>query len=111
MRLNGKQSFLYNNFLYPALFWVILCFGTSSAHSQELNSDQLFQKARIEAFENKNYPGTINIAKQELTRSPDYTDIQVFLGRLYTWSDQPDSARMVFQMIALNPPPGILIST
>ncbi|MEI5983487.1 YaiO family outer membrane beta-barrel protein [Sphingobacterium sp. PU5-4] len=104
MRLNGKQSFLYNNFLCPALLWVILCLGISSAHSQELNSDQLFQKARIEAFENKNYPGAINIAKQALTRSPDYTDIQVFLGRLYTWSDQPDSARMVFQMIALTPP-------
>jgi YaiO family outer membrane protein len=31
-----------------------------------------------------------------LSQSPNYTDVAVFLGRIYTWSDQVDSARVVF---------------
>ena len=105
MRLFGKQLSLTKNlFGLGLLILILFSLGSSSALSQELDSDQLFQKARNEAFENKNYPEAIKIAKQALKRSPDYTDIQIFLGRIYTWSDQPDSARMVFQQIAQKNP-------
>lgn len=37
-------------------------------------------------------------------KSPDYTDIRIFLGRLYTWSDQPELARQEFEeVLAKNP--------
>ena len=38
----------------------------------------------------------IDLAKQALEKSPNYTDISVFLGRLYTWTDKVDAARQVF---------------
>ena len=71
------------------------------AQDGTLNSDELFLRARTEAFDNKNYPAAVGLAKQALQKSPDYTDIRVFLGRLYTWMDQPDSARMVFKQLEL----------
>lgn len=71
--------------------------------SQEstLTSDELFQNARKEAFENKNYPVAVDLVKSALKKSPDYTDLSVFLGRLYTWMDKPDSARIVFKQLEL----------
>ncbi len=61
-----------------------------------LNAEQLFTNARNLAFEEKNYPAAINLTKKALIKSPEYTDIRIFLGRLYTWTKQPDSARTVF---------------
>ncbi|HZX59621.1 MAG TPA: tetratricopeptide repeat protein, partial [Mucilaginibacter sp.] len=64
-----------------------------------LSSDELFQQARKAAFDQKDYPKAISLSKQALTRSPDYSDIRVFLGRVYTWSDKTDSARTEFNTI------------
>ena len=58
-----------------------------------LSSDSLFHNARNAAFKQKNYPLAIKLSRQALQQSPQYKDIRVFLGRLYTWSGQPDSAR------------------
>lgn len=66
------------------------------AQENELSSDELFQRARQQAFTNKNYPQAIRLSKLALTKSPDYHDISIFLGRLYTWNDKIDSARMIF---------------
>src|SRR5262249_37589027 len=60
-----------------------------------LSSDELFAKARKTAFDNKDYPEAIQLCRQALTLSPGYTDIEVFLGRLYYWSDRTDSARIL----------------
>lgn len=65
----------------------------------QYNSDQLFQMARTEAFEKTNYPRAISLTKQALVKSPDYGDIRIFLGRLYTWTDKPDSARTEFSRV------------
>lgn len=65
--------------------------------AQELSSDELFARARNEAFENRNYPAAVALAKQALGQSPDYTDISIFLGRLYTWDKNVAAAREVFQ--------------
>ena len=64
---------------------------------QNLTADELFVKARTTAFDNKDYPTSIALAKQALEKAPDYTDISVFLGRLYTWNKDPESARNVFK--------------
>ncbi|OYD45405.1 hypothetical protein CHU00_12230 [Sphingobacterium cellulitidis] len=78
-----------------------LGFGSLNVQAQDsnLNSDELFQRARIEAFDNKDYPKAVNLAKVALAKSPDYTDISIFLGRLYTWMDKIDSARIVFNQL------------
>lgn len=57
------------------------------------SADELLVQARQTAFEQKNYPGAIRLCQQALEGSPGYTDIRVFLGRLYFWNDQTDSAR------------------
>lgn len=81
----------------------LICCSHVQAQSP-LSSDELFQNARKLAFEDKNYPGAIAITKQALLISPDYADIRIFLGRLYTWSDKPDSARFEFkEVLAKNP--------
>src|SRR5690606_35560033 len=64
---------------------------------EEKTADDLFTQARTVAFDQKDYPAAISLAKQALEKSPDYTDISVFLGRLYTWNKNVDEARAVFQ--------------
>lgn len=64
---------------------------------QNASADELFAKARTAAFENKDYTTSIALAKQALETAPDYTDISIFLGRVYTWNKDPESARAVFK--------------
>ena len=71
---------------------------------QKLSSDELFQIARKTAFDQKNYPAAINLCKEALMSSPGYTDVQVFLGRLYFWSDHTDSARILLDGALQNNP-------
>ncbi len=77
------------------LLFIILPFCVYGQES--LSSDELFANARNAAFEKKDYTTAINLAKQALEKSPNYTDISVFLGRLYTWTDKVDAARQVFE--------------
>ncbi|PRD56669.1 YaiO family outer membrane beta-barrel protein [Sphingobacterium gobiense] len=63
------------------------------------SSDDLFAKARYAAFEEKNYTSAIQLAKQALEKSPEYTDISIFLGRLYTWTEDVASARQVYEAL------------
>ena len=89
-------------YFYLSLF---LWLSTSLATAQSnLTSDELFKSARDAAFEQKNYPKAIELSKIALKQSPDYADIQIFLGRLYTWSDMPDSARKVFETLLSKKP-------
>lgn len=67
-------------------------------------SDDLFTTARKKAFDEKNYPEAILLAKNALAKSPDYNEIRVFLGRLYTWSKMPDSARIEFTNVIAKEP-------
>lgn len=76
-----------------------ILFFSLNIYSQDLTSDDLFLQARNAAFEQKDYPAAISLAKKALEKSPDYTDISVFLGRIYTWNDDLDAARAVFQKL------------
>jgi YaiO family outer membrane protein len=64
-----------------------------TAAQDKPTADELLLRARQTAFDQKNYPGAIRLCRQALEGSPGYTDIRVFLGRLYFWNDQADSAR------------------
>lgn len=78
---------------------IILSLLNFGSYAQEVDnsSDGLFSQARIAAFDRKDYPKAISLVKKALLQSPNYTDLSVFLGRLYTWTDQVDSARIVFE--------------
>ncbi len=72
---------------------------TNLAAQDTLNSDELFVNARTAAFEEEDYPKAIRITKQALEISPDYADIRIFLGRLYTWTDEVELARKEFDRV------------
>lgn len=88
--------------------FVVCLLSTSNLLAQtQLSPDDLFQNARKLAFDDKNYPAAIELTKQALKISPDYADIRIFLGRLYTWTDKIDSARIEFKEV-LTKNPGYL---
>lgn len=69
------------------------------------NPDNLFARAKKAAFDEKDYQQGIRLSKQALSINPDYLDIRIFLGRLYTYAEFPDSARIEFKR-ALELKPG-----
>lgn len=69
------------------------------AQNNPPSSEDLFNQARKLAFDDKNYVKAIALTKEALKQSPDYADIRIFLGRLYTWTDKPDSARTEFKKV------------
>lgn len=77
------------------MLW-IFCINSGLYAQQVFTSDELFQQARQAAFDQKDYPKAIGLAKQALEQSPGYSDIRVFLGRLYTWTDKYDLAKGEF---------------
>lgn len=81
------------------ILYMSLLLGLFTQAQENASSDGLFQEARNEAFNKKNYPKAIALSKMALQKSPDYTDIQIFLGRLYTWSNKNDSARQVLHQV------------
>jgi len=65
----------------------------------QLTTDELFVKAKDAAFNQKDRALARQLCKQALTKSPDYADVSIFLGRLYTWDNIYDSARVIFNNI------------
>jgi YaiO family outer membrane protein len=85
----------FNHFLLKciALFNFLFIFSSHSFCQDERSSDDLFQQARKDAFERKDYNSAIQLCRKALLKSPDYPDIRIFLGRIYIWTDHLDSAR------------------
>lgn len=84
-----------------SLFFIFLL-GSQISIAQ--NSDDLFSQARTAAFDHKQYTLAKQLAKAAILKSPDYLEIRIFLGRIYTWEKQADSARLEFdKIIKLNP--------
>lgn len=97
--------------IFSILFLLSLCFGTLRAQETEAkpaidtsDTDGLFQAARSAAFDHKDYPLAKHYCLKALERSPNYADIRIFLGRLYTWSDQVDSAKVCFETVLQREP-------
>ncbi len=83
-----------------SLLFIVACFSCMTSFAQDsTSSDGLFQMARTAAFEEKNYPKAIELSKKALSISPKYSDIRIFLGRVYTWSNQYDSAKAAFEYV------------
>ncbi|MBW8361464.1 MAG: YaiO family outer membrane beta-barrel protein [Kaistella sp.] len=77
-------------------FFLLILFPFTLFSQQDLSADELFTKARTAAFEQKNYTASIELAQQALQKAPEYTEISVFLGRVYTWNKDVAAARSVF---------------
>ena len=84
---------------------IFLILSSSFTKAQTaLSSDELFKNAREAAFEHKDYDKARKLANQALAISPAYADIDIFLGRVYSWSSQYDSARYHFtKVLTANP--------
>src|ERR1700730_18376883 len=84
----------FNHFLLKciALFNFLFIFYSHSFCQDERSSDDLFLQARKDAFERKDYNSAIQLCRKALLKSPDYSDIRIFLGRIYVWTDHLDSA-------------------
>lgn len=82
------------------IFHILILFllhTTIKTEAQSISPDEYFTRARSAAFDDKNYREAISLSKIALEQSPDYTDIQIFLGRVYFWNKQEDSAVMVLK--------------
>jgi tetratricopeptide (TPR) repeat protein len=89
----------YNYYLLFSFLVLFISFSTSVKAQEKLSSDELFQNARTAAFDEDDYPKAIRITKQALEISPDYADIRIFLGRLYTWTDEVELAKTDSKLI------------
>ncbi len=76
-----------------------LLFSSLLRAQSHISSDDLFISARNAAFEKKDYNKAKQLARQALLQSPQYADIEIFLGRVYTWSKQYDSALFHLQQV------------
>src|SRR4051812_9976538 len=81
------------------LVFLALLFCSTAFSQDSTSSDGLFQMARKAAFDDKNYPKAIELSKKALAISPNYSDIRIFLGRVYTWSNHYDSAKSAFEYV------------
>lgn len=90
---------------FISLVFIWYFFAPAMVRAQEApGSDELFKMARSAAFDEKNYPKAIELAKKALVISPNYMDIYTFMGRLYNWSDKTDSARIQFNYVLSKEP-------
>ena len=80
---------------------IIFLFTVALFAQNQLSSDELFIKAKDAAFNLKNRKLARKICKTILTKSPNYSDVSVFLGRLFTWDNMYDSARVVLKNVLL----------
>lgn len=86
-----NKSILYKRLL---LALIIATSFASGLRAQDV--DSLFTVARDAAFERKDYTTAIQLSKTALDIKPDYTELIIFLARVYTWNKQADSARLYF---------------
>ncbi len=70
-----------------------------SVFAQEASSDDLFKSARKAAFDENDYTKAKGYLYQALSISPDYADIRIFLGRIYSWTKNYDSAAICFDHV------------
>ena len=82
----------------PLTLLILLVISTTAfAQEAQLGTDELYTMARNAAFEEDDYPKAVSLIKRAIAKSPDYLEMQVFLGRIYTYTDSLDQARMTFK--------------
>lgn len=96
-----------NTCFFAACLLVLFCVLTKAASAQQedtVTADGLLVAAKHAAFNQGNYPLAKAFCIKALAQSPDYADIRIFLGRLYAWGKQYDSARSCFKTVLYKQP-------
>lgn len=89
---------------YVIALVLIIGFNQSGIGQTEMTTDELYTEARVKAFDDDNYPEAIALMKKALAKSPDYLELGVFLGRLYTFTDSISKARISFEEVLMKEP-------
>jgi YaiO family outer membrane protein len=92
-------------FLFP-LFVALLCLvshGIGQTDIDKLTADQIFSKARTEAFAG-NREEARRLCRVVIARNPSYYDVQVFLARTYAWDEQYVEARSLLSSVLRESP-------
>lgn len=78
------------------LVFVALAATLPDAHAQWFrkkdNADELYEQA-VQETERRNYKRAIELSQEALKQRPDFTDMELLLGRLYMLTAQWDAAR------------------
>lgn len=92
------MSFIVN---INRILFVVLAISVSPVVAQidTSSSDGLLKAARKTAFDEDNYPQAKTYLYKAIEKSPNYADLRVFLGRIYTWTKNYDSARICFEEV------------
>ncbi len=84
--------------IWRAILLFVLLTTTASLFAQDTSSaDGLMAEARKAAFDKNDYPAAKSFLYKAIKISPEYADVRIFLGRIYTWTKNYDSARFCFQ--------------
>lgn len=86
-------------FVFTFSFLMIVQTNDATAQIDTTNSDGLLKAAKTAAFDEDNYPKAKAYLYKAISLSPTYSDLRVFLGRIYTWSRNYDSARICFEEV------------
>jgi YaiO family outer membrane protein len=102
---SGVAANCSKTFLKSALLFTSLSFCGRVAVAQDTTTaDGLFEYARKTAYEQKDYPEAIRLAKKVLGIAPGYVDVAIFTGRVYAWQKNYDSAHIYLEKaIELDP--------
>jgi len=93
---------LLNKGLLILLF--LSCLGSTTYAQDTTTSDGLYQEARKAAFDRNDYATAKVYLNKGLSLSPNYADLRIFLGRIYTWTKNYDSARICFKRVLQTSP-------
>lgn len=105
MCMNVKTGKNYRQLVF-ILGTLILSVNNNALAQDSTNADGLYSMARAAAFDSKNYEEALRLSHKALQLTPNYTDILVFRGRVFTWNKQSDSARHSFRQ-AIRQKPGL----
>ena len=94
----------YKNLRTICLGLLLFVAGSPVYSQRKTTSDQLLRLAHKAAYTDKNYPKAKAYLFRALRKSPNYADVKVLLGRIYTWTDQPDSGRYYFTSVLKRKP-------
>ena len=86
------------------VFLMTMSLHASAQVMDTASPDSLFQAARKAAFDSNDYPRAKAYLFKALQKSPDYADIRIFLGRIYTWTKNYDSGRIAFNRVLATKP-------
>jgi YaiO family outer membrane protein len=91
------------NTLWICLVLSSIGFAQSQDSLSKLNSDELYALGRTKVFDGKRNEGR-KLLFMALSKSPDYSEIQLLIARSYAWDDKSDSARYHIQQILAKEP-------